>query len=178
MLLKLTEKMKSMLPPKIYAAMYRIFLNFWPCVRGGGGSVIHISPDFHRVTVKLKFSWRTRNLVGTMYGGSIYASTDPMYMLMLMEILGSGYVVWDKGCTVRFRRPAKSTIYANFEITPAMLNEVRNAVAENGEHSFIWKVEFKDKNGTVYAELDKVLYVAAKSHYKEKQRKRNAAEKA
>lgn len=172
MLLKLIEKLRALMSPKAYAGFYRICLNFWPCIRGGGGRVIYIAPGFTELIVRLKFNWRTRNLVGTIYGGSQYASTDPMFMLMLIEILGSEFVVWDKGCTVRFRRPARTTIFAKFAITPEMLKDVRDNVAKHGEYSFTWKAEFKDKDGVVYCELDKVLYVAQKSVYKEKVRRR------
>lgn len=127
-----------------------------------------LSTDFTRLKVKLPLSWRTRNVVGTIFGGSMYASTDPFYMLMLMQILGKDYVVWDKGCTIRFKRPAKKTIYADFHITPEMLAEIHTAVSLNQETTFTWSIAYTDKEGTVYAEFDKVLYVAKKDFYKEK----------
>lgn len=111
--------------------------------------------------------------MGTVYGGSMYASTDPMFMLMLMEILGLDYVVWDKGCSIRFRRPSKVPMFAEFVITPEMIADVREQVSKAHEYTFIWKVEYKDKQGNVYCEFDKVLYVAEKSFYKEKTKRRN-----
>jgi len=89
-------------------------------------------------------------------------------MLMLIEILGKDFVVWDKGCTIRFRKPAKVPIFAQFKITPEMLKDVHDNVAQLNEYTFTWKVEFKDEGGTSYCELDKVLYVAKKSFYKQK----------
>lgn len=94
--------------------MARFFMNIVPCIRGSGAHVVSISDDFTRLRVKLRLNWRTRNLVGTIFGGSMYAAIDPFYMLMLMRILGSGYVVWDKGCTIRFKRPARETLFADF----------------------------------------------------------------
>ncbi len=131
-----------------------------------------ISPDFTRLQVKLPFSWRTRNRMGTIFGGSLYGSTDPFFMIMLIEILGEDYVVWDKGCTIRFKRPARETVFADFQITPEMLDEVRRQVEANGEYTFTWKIEYKNQAGTVFAEFDKVLYAATKTFYKEKQKKR------
>jgi hypothetical protein len=168
----ITDVFKKYLSQKLYAKTYRIFLNFWPCIRGGGGKVVFISDDFHRLKVKLNLDWRSRNLVGTIYGGSMYASTDPMFMLMLIEILGKEFVVWDKGCTIRFRRPAKTAIFAEFEITPSMEADVRERVARENEITFTWKVEYKDVAGNTYCEFDKVLYVAKKDYYSEKMRKR------
>ena len=91
---------------------------------------------------------------------------------MLIEILGEDYVVWDKGCTIRFKRPARETVFADFQITPEMLDEVRRQVEANGEYTFTWKIEYKNQAGTVFAEFDKVLYAATKTFYKEKQKKR------
>ncbi len=157
---------------KLYAWFYRLMTNLIPCIRGGGGKVTYLAPDFRRLTVKLPLSIRTRNLVGTTFGGSMYASTDPFYMLMLIEVLGKNYVVWDKGCTIRFKRPAKQTLFTEFLITDEMLDDVKKQVAEKGEYSFTWKIDYKDKAGIVYAEFDKVLYVADKKFYFEKLKKR------
>ncbi len=150
-------------------------VNLMPCIRGGGGRVIYIAEDFMRLTVRLRLSWRTRNIVGTIYGGSIYASTDPFYMLMLREILGKDYVVWDKGCSFRFKRPAKETLFAEFVITSEMLASVRADVEKMGETTFTWPLEYRSQSGTVYADFEKMLYVAKKSVYDEKLKKRSRA---
>lgn len=160
---------------KLYAEFVRFVLNIWPCIRGGRGRVIYLKEDFTRLVVRLRLSWLTRNVVGTIYGGSMYASTDPFYMLMLMQILGKDYVVWDKGCTIRFKRPAKKTIYAEFLVTPGMLAQVKDAVARDGETTFTWTIAYRDDAGVTYAEFDKVLYVAMKAVYKGKLERRRIA---
>ena len=79
--------------------------NFWPCIWCTGSKVEFIAGDYKELHVSLKLNIRTRNRVGTVYGGSIYSSVDPYFMLMLMEILGKDYVVWDKGASMKFVRP-------------------------------------------------------------------------
>jgi hypothetical protein len=148
-------------------------MNIWPCIRGSGGRVIFLAEDYTKLIVRLKLNWRTRNIVGTIYGGSMYSSTDPYYMLMFIKILGKDYVVWDKGCTIRFLRPAKVTIFAEFNVTPEMIAEVKAKVAAKKEADFTWRVEYKDKNGVVYAEFDKVVYIADKIFYQEKNKNRS-----
>ncbi len=160
------------------AFLWRHGMNLWPCIRRSGGRVTHVSTDFTRMTVRLRLSWRTRNVVGTIFGGAMMASTDPMYMLMLHKILGSGYVVWDKGCAVRFKRPAKTTLFADFHITPQMLADIAETVHRRGEGDFTWRVQYKDGQGVVHAEFDKTLYVAEKSFYKHKLGAREAARSA
>lgn len=168
--------LKRTLSAKSYARLCRLVLNLWPCIRGTGGKIIYIAPDFSELTVKLTLNRRTYNRVGTIFGGSMYASTDPVYMIMLMEILGSDFVVWDKGCTIRFKRPARVPLFAHFKITPEMLQDVRTNVARTHEYSFTWKADYRDQNGTVYCEFEKVLYVAEKEFYKDKQLRRSQAQ--
>jgi len=153
---------------KLDSLITRFALNFWPCIRGTGGRITYLAPDFTLLKVKLPLNWRTRNVVGTIFGGSMYASTDPFFMLMFMKILGKNYVVWDKGCTIRFKRPAKRTIFAEFRVTPEMLSEVKEKIAALGETTFTWTIQYKDKDGIVYCEFDKVIYFATKEVYQKK----------
>jgi acyl-coenzyme A thioesterase PaaI-like protein len=167
----------TLFPPPMPAwktFVFRQGANFWPCIRRSGGRVTHLAPDFSRLTVQLKLGWGTRNVVGTIFGGSMFAATDPMFMLMLHRILGKTHVVWDKSCVVRFKRPATTTLQADFVITPEMLEQVHAAVDAGGEADFTWTIQFKDAAGVVHAEFDKTLYVADKAFYKRKLAARNA----
>lgn len=149
-------------------------MNLAPCLRASGGRIIALSDDFKHLRVRLKLTWLTRNLVGTIYGGSMYSSIDPFYMLMLMRILGRDFVVWDKSATIRFKRPARSTLFADFHFDEATLADIREQVARDGESTFTWTVALKDASGTVYADCDKVIYVATKDFYSEKLKRRAA----
>jgi acyl-coenzyme A thioesterase PaaI-like protein len=153
---------------------FRQVLNFWPCMRGTGGRLARLSADFTQATVRLPCNWRTRNKVGTIFGGSMAAATDPMYMLMLHKLLGPDFVVWDKGFAIRFRRPARRDLQAHFHVTPERLAEVREAVRSRGEADFTWPVELVDDDGVVHAEIDRTLYVADKAFYHAKQAARVA----
>ena len=88
--------------------------NLFPAYRGTGGWITYIASDYREVRVRLPLSWRTRNIVGTIYGGSLYGVVDPIYMIMLIKILGPGYTVWDKAATIRFLKPGRSTLTARF----------------------------------------------------------------
>jgi acyl-coenzyme A thioesterase PaaI-like protein len=81
--------------------------NLIPAFRGTGGRVTYIAGDFREARVRLPLSWRTRNYVGTIFGGSLYGVVDPLYMILLIKILGPRYVVWDKAATIRFLKPGR-----------------------------------------------------------------------
>jgi hypothetical protein len=160
--------------PKLRAEYTRRAMNVWPCIAGTGGRIKELAPDYSRLVVELPCNWRTRNVMGTTFGGSLYASTDPFFVLLLRGRLGADYVVWDKGCTIRFKRPATVTLWAEFNVTPAMFASVQQSVAERGEAEFTWSVQYRDASGLVYAEFDKVLYVAHKDVYARKLKAREA----
>ena len=133
--------------------------NLFPAYRGTGGRVAYISDDFHEIRVKIPLSWRTRNYVGTIYGGSMYGAIDPIYMLMLIRILGRGYVVWDKAATIRFRKPGKATLYADFKLDEDEIATIKELAETRRSVDRIYKLELKDKNGVVHAQIEKTLYV-------------------
>ncbi len=134
-------------------------LNLAPVYRGTGAWVTHISADWRDVRVKLPLSLRTRNYVGTIFGGSMYAAVDPFYMIMLIRNLGKGYTVWDKAATIRFRKPGKTTLYARFALDEAELRAIRAELETARPIDRVYTVTLTDAQGTVCAEVEKVIYI-------------------
>lgn len=126
--------------------------------------MIYIADDWYEVRVKLPLNWRTRNYVGTIYGGSIYGAIDPIYMLMLVRILGDDYVVWDKAAKVRFRKPGRTTLFADFRLDPDEIRKIKQAADTVRSIDRIYHVELKDGDGVVHAEVEKTLYISKKGN--------------
>ncbi len=146
----------------------RMAFNFWPCIWCTGGKVEFIAGDFKELHVSLKLNIRTRNRVGTVYGGSIYSSIDPYFMLLFMEVLGKNYVVWDKGASMKFIRPILNKVKCQFLITDELVETVKQKVVEQGEYIFELPLKYEDEEGKVYATFTKTVYVASKEFYKKK----------
>ena len=106
-------------------------LSFWPPYLGAGIRV-RPSADLRTFDVRMKLRSWNRNYVNTHFGGSLYSMCDPFFMLILIQALGRGYVVWDKAATIRFRRPGKGTVRATFHIPQERVEEIR-AAADRGE---------------------------------------------
>lgn len=134
--------------------------NLFPAYRGTGGRVTYICHDWTEVRIRLPLSWRTRNYVGTIYGGSIYGAVDPIYMLMLLRCLGADYVVWDKAASIRFRRPGRSSLYAAFQLTPEALASIRAELTQVAKLDRVFTVELRDAAGTVHAVIEKTVHVS------------------
>jgi acyl-coenzyme A thioesterase PaaI-like protein len=133
--------------------------NLIPAYWGTGARVTYIADDCRDVRLELPLSWRTRNYVGTIFGGSIYAAVDPIYMVMLMKNLGRDYVVWDKAASIRFRKPGRTRLYARFTLSEDQLDYVRRAVSANGRVDSVYHVALTDSSGTVHADVEKTIHV-------------------
>jgi acyl-coenzyme A thioesterase PaaI-like protein len=146
--------------------MTRLALNFFPAFRGSGGRLTYVESDWSRVKVKLPLSWRTRNYVGTIYGGSMYGAVDPVYMVMLIRMLGRDYIVWDKAAHIQFLKPGKTTLYADFEISQEELEEIKTAAREVGKIEREFIVHLKDKDGVIHATCTKLLSIRIRDRSK------------
>lgn len=137
--------------------------NFFPAYRGTGGRVEYIADDWREVRVKLSLNWRTRNYVGTIFGGSMYGAVDPLYMIMLIKNLGPDYVVWDKAAAIRFKRPGRETLRAVFTVTEAEIAAIKTELATRKSLDRVYTIELKNDAGKIHAIIEKTLYIARKN---------------
>jgi len=161
-----TEKKES-----LKSKFKKLTFNFFPAYRRTGGRVCFASEDWKEVHIKLSHTWRTRNYVGSIFGGSIYGALDPIYMVQLINILGLDYVVWDKSAQIKFIKPIKTTVYARFLLSDLQLEKIKDRVKAEQEITVDMKTAFEDEKGTVYAEVVKTIYIADKKFYKSKKSK-------
>lgn len=87
---------------------------------------------------------------------------DPFYMLMLIENLGRDYIVWDKAASIRFRRPGRGRVTAQFRLLQEQVDEIKKALESVEQMERTFRVEVKDDSGTVIAEVEKLLYFRRK----------------
>lgn len=139
--------------------MRPLVFNLFPAYRGTGGRVTFVSDDFREIRVELPLNRRTRNYVGTIFGGSMYAAVDPFFMIMLIEILGPDYVVWDKAASIRFRRPGKETLHARFVVPPEETDAIRRALESGPSVDRVYTIDLADGAGLPVATVEKTIYV-------------------
>jgi hypothetical protein len=140
----------------------RRFIRLYPPYLGAGVRVTHVAEDFRRIEVEMPLRFYNRNYVGTHFGGSLYSMVDPFYMLMLINILGPDYIVWDKAAAIRFKKPGKGVMKATFELTEEKIAEIHAAAETQPKVEPQFQVLVKDEEGNVVAEVDKLLYVKKK----------------
>ncbi|MDD7887208.1 DUF4442 domain-containing protein [Flavivirga sp. 57AJ16] len=161
----LTKILKTFLTD---AQIYKYGFNWSPMYRRTTAKVIKVSSNLLYVKIAIPLSIKNKNYVGSIFGGSLFSATDPIYMIQLINILGDHYIVWDKDATIRYKRPAKENVYAAFSFSSEEIENIKVQVAQNGELNLTKTVHITNKDGVVFAEVIKTIYVADKTFYKEK----------
>ncbi|MBN9230091.1 MAG: tetrameric acyl-CoA thioesterase [Legionella sp. 40-6] len=141
-------------------------MRFWPPFLGAGIRVKSFKPDYTEIVVQMKLYFWNRNYVGTHFGGSIYSMTDPYYMLMLMNLLGRDYIIWDKAANIRYKKPARGTIYATFSLSLDQIEALRQQVLLEKKIQPEFIIPITNKKGEVVAEVVKVLSISQKEYSK------------
>jgi acyl-coenzyme A thioesterase PaaI-like protein len=152
------------MPESLKTKVMRWGFNFFPAYRSTGARITYIASDWREMRIKLPLSWRTRNIVGTIFGGSMYGAVDPIYMVMLIKVLGPEYVVWDKAASIQFKKPGKRTLYATFNLAQGEINEIKAALGSSSSIERIYHVELVEADGIVHAAVEKTVYIRRKDH--------------
>jgi acyl-coenzyme A thioesterase PaaI-like protein len=134
-------------------------LSLYPPYLGAGIRVRRVSPDLRTIEVEMRLRFWNGNYVGTHFGGSLFSMCDPFYMLMLIENLGRGYVVWDKSAAIRFLRPGRGRVSARFHLSAERLEEIRAQADAQGRVEPEFVVEVRDEAGDLVAEVTKRISV-------------------
>ncbi|WP_299103851.1 DUF4442 domain-containing protein [uncultured Tenacibaculum sp.] len=155
------------------STIFKYGFNISPMYRRSTGKIISVSDDLLRAQVRIPISMKNRNYVGSIFGGSLFSATDPVFMIQLINILGNDYVVWDKEATIKFKRPATQDAYVDFIFTEEEIEEIKERVVAEKEINLIKEIKITNKDeSTVFAEVSKVIYIADKAYYKNKRKKK------
>lgn len=144
----------------------RLRFNFFPAFWGTGAKVVFISEDMRTIRIKLPLNFRTRNIYGTLFGGSMYAAIDPLYAILIKVGLGPGYIVWDKVGSIRYRKPGRAALYAECSLSGQELADLKARLDAEPSVDVEREVELVDEGGVVHATVRKTIYVARKEAYR------------
>ena len=144
------------------ANLLRFFMNIWPPFIGAGIKIERLSQDYKNAVISLRMGLLNRNIVGVHFGGSLFAMTDPFFMIMVQHNLGKDYVVWDRAAKIDFIKPGKGKVRAQFEVSTEQIEELRIAAADGKKTLRDFQVEIRDSSGELVAVVVKTLYVRMK----------------
>ncbi|MFT4198873.1 MAG: DUF4442 domain-containing protein [Pseudoxanthomonas sp.] len=144
------------------ARLFRLGLNLWPPFLCTGIRVTSLAPDYSHAAVELRMRPWNRNYVGTHFGGSLFAMTDPFWMLLLMQQLGRDHYVWDKAAAIEFVKPGRGTVGTRFDLDPAIVAGLRTQAAGGDKVLHWFESDITDAQGELVARVRKQVYLRLK----------------
>lgn len=126
---------------------------------GAGIWMETISKDWRYAKISMGMRWYNKNAVGTHFGGSLYSMVDPHFMLMLMQILGKEYHIWDKRADIDFVKPGIGRVSAEFHILEQDLTQILVATKNGVKYLHTFHVNIVDESHSLVAKVKKVIYI-------------------
>ena len=137
-------------------------MSLWTPNLFSGIRVRRFSADWTEATVELHVNAITRNYVGTAFGGSMSAMSDPYFFMLVMHQLGRDYVVWGTRGEIEFLTPGRGVLTAHFHVPREAAESIR-ARARGGAKVLEWfETEITDAGGEVVARVRREVYVREK----------------
>ena len=142
--------------------LFRRIINLYPPYLGAGVKIEYVSEDWRELRVSMTLRWYNRNAVGTHFGGSLYSMIDPHLMLLLIQLLGKEYLVWDRSASIEFIKASKKKVTSILKISDEDLEKIKRHT-KNGEKYFAtFPVEIRDTDNDVVAVVEKEIYIRKK----------------
>lgn len=124
--------------------------------------VTKFHPNFRGVDVKISNSFLNRNYNGSIFGGTIYAATDPFFALLFDQLLqrrGFKVRVWLKSGSIQYLKPGSTSLYFTIIITDEMIAEAESTIKENGKFIKTYPIELYNKKGELCAKAMNEVYL-------------------
>ena len=118
--------------------------------------------DFTSCSVKLSKSFLNKNYNGSIFGGTIYAATDPFYALLfdqLMQRRGFKVRVWLKSASIQYLKPGRGNLYFTIRVTEVMIADAEEALKTVGKFVKAYPMEITNKEGELCATVMNEVYI-------------------
>ncbi len=140
----------------------KLMFRLWPPLWFTGIRFAEVSDDLRSLTTTMSMRAYNKNIMGVHFGGSLFAMTDPCYMMLLMTILGKEYVVWDKAASIEFVKPGIGKVTARFELSQSDIDDILHKTSDGSKYFKTLPVVIKDESGEAVAKLERTLYIRKK----------------
>lgn len=158
-----------------YFELSKIFkwgFNFSPMYRRSTAKIQHVSDNLYNVSIKLPISYKNKNYMGSIFGGSMFSAVDPIPMVQLINLLDSNYVIWDKSAEIFFKRPGTEDLYAEFNYSENELNDIIERIKKEKEIHIVKTTQLTSKDRSkIFCEVKKTIYIADKQFFKDKRKR-------
>lgn len=117
---------------------------------------------FKGAEVKIVKSFLNTNYNRSIFGGTIFAASDPFYALMFDQILkrrGLKTRVWLKSAQINYLKPGRSNLYFKININEAEIEEAEQALRTVGKFVKAYPIEIRNDQEEICALVMNEVYI-------------------
>lgn len=140
----------------------RLLLNLFPPFLFNRIRITSVTDGFRSCRVRVRHSLLTRNLNGTMFGGTIFSAADPFYAVMFWQVFarkGLKVQSWLKSASIDYLKPASGDLFLTFTLTADDIREAEESLERDGRYRQTFRVEALDRAGRACARMRNEVYL-------------------
>lgn len=118
--------------------------------------------DFRGVEVKIGKSLLNTNYNQSIFGGTIFAASDPFYALLFDQILkrrGLKTRVWLKSAEIKYLKPGRSNLYFTIKLSDQAIDEAEHILRTAGKFVKAYPIEIVNDHGEICASVMNEVYI-------------------
>ena len=118
--------------------------------------------DFRGVEVKIGKSVLNTNYNKSIFGGTIFAASDPFYALLFDQILkrrGLKTRVWLKSAEIKYLKPGRSNLYFTIKLSDQAIDEAEHILRTAGKFVKAYPIEIVNDHGEICASVMNEVYI-------------------
>jgi acyl-coenzyme A thioesterase PaaI-like protein len=149
-------------PKALSPSRFRTLLGLFPPFLLSRTRVVRVAKDFRRCRVRVRPSLLTRNLQGSMFGGTIFAAADPFFALLYWQVFahrGIRIHAWTRSARIEYRKPVSTPLTIDFELGVEDLRDAGAALDRDGRFARLHKTRAVDETGDVCAVIELEVYL-------------------
>ncbi|HXV76992.1 MAG TPA: DUF4442 domain-containing protein [Candidatus Polarisedimenticolaceae bacterium] len=149
-------------PTVLTPRRFRLLLRLFPPFLAGRTRVVDVSDDFLRCRVRVRRSPLTRNLQGSIFGGTIFSAADPFFAMLYWQALarrGLRVQAWIRSARIVYLKPAESALTFEFEVAENEVRQALEALEREGRFARLHTTRAVDEQGQVCAVVELEVYL-------------------
>ena len=114
------------------------------------------------VSVRISKSLLNNNYNRSIFGGTIFAATDPFYPILFHQLFShKGYKVicWSKSSQILYLKPALTNLQFSIRLTEDEMNEAGGSLNITGKYIKTHLIDVYDAHGDVCASVQSEVYM-------------------
>jgi acyl-coenzyme A thioesterase PaaI-like protein len=163
--------MKKKHRPRVLSRRYgRLLLNLFPPFIFNRIRIVSVGDGFRSCSVRVRPSLLTRNLNGTIFGGTIFSAADPFYAVMFWQIFarqGMRVQSWLKSASIEYLRPAAGDLTLEFALSEEDIEDAKTTLERDGRYTRTFSIEALDPKGKVCARMTNEVYLRVETGKRE-----------